>query len=212
MIPLISEAIEIYVKAHTTPVTPLLEELERETYAKMEYPEMLTGTVEGRLLQILIIISGSRNVVEIGTFTGYSALMMAEGLPQDGRLITCEISNECARIAQSYFDRSPHGSKIHLKLGPARNSLEKIPVGSIDFVFIDADKIAYPLYYRESIRILKKGGLIVADNALWSGKVLNPEDEDGRAIEYFNEIVNNDERVEKTLLTVRDGIYLIRKK
>lgn len=212
MKPLISEAIEMYVKEHTTPVPPLLDELERETYEKMEFPEMLTGRVEGHLLQSLIKISGARNAFEIGTFTGYSALMMAEGLPDDGRLITCEISKECARMAQRYFDRSPHGKKIDLKLGPAYDVLEKIPEGSIDFVFIDADKIAYPLYYRESLRILKKGGLIAADNALWSGKVLNPEDEDSRAIADFNEIVKNDDSVEKALLTVRDGIYLIRKK
>jgi caffeoyl-CoA O-methyltransferase len=212
MKPMISKSIEEYIKKHTTPVSPLLEKLEKETYKKMDNPQMLTGRVEGMLLRMLVRISGVRKVVEVGTFTGYSALMMAEGLPEKGKLITCEISKECADFALRYFKKSPHGNKISLKLGPAMETLKKIPDKSADFVFIDADKESYSLYYEESLRILRKGGLIAVDNALWSGKVLKPKDEESQAIRSFNRKVKNDRRVEKTILTVRDGIYLIRKK
>jgi caffeoyl-CoA O-methyltransferase len=161
---------------------------------------------------MLIRLSGAEKVVEIGTFTGYSALMMAEGLPENGKLITCEISEEYARIAKKYFDISPYSSLIEIKIGPALNTLTHISSETIDFVFIDADKALYSNYYEESMRIVKKGGLIAADNALWSGRVLNPEDEDSHALALFNKTVKEDKRSEKVLLTIRDGIYLIRKK
>jgi caffeoyl-CoA O-methyltransferase len=209
---LVPEEIEKYVAEHTSPVSSLLEELEKETYKNTSLPQMLSGKVEDRLLQMLIRISGAMRVVEIGTFTGYSALMMAEGLPEDGELITLEISREYAEIAMSYFKRSPLAHKIKLILGPAKDTLKQIQDEGIDFVYIDADKKSYPLYYEESLRILNKGGLIVADNALWSGRVLSPQDDNSKAISRFNEIVRKDDRVEKVMLTVRDGIYLIRKK
>jgi caffeoyl-CoA O-methyltransferase len=208
---LVSKSLEKYVEEHTGDVSPLFGVLEKETYEKMQYPEMLIGKVEGHFLQLLIKISGARDVLEIGTFTGYSALMMAEGLPEDGKLITCEISEECANFAQRYFDKSPQGYKIQLTRGPALKTLERLADESIDFVFIDADKTSYLHYYEESVRILKKGGIITADNILWSGQVLDPRDEDSRAIALFNERVRSDDRVEKVMLTVRDGVYLIRK-
>ena len=209
---LISKPIETYVHKHTSSVSQLLEELEHETRETTEYPQMLSGKVEGLLLQMLIKISGAQKVVEIGTFTGYSALLMAEGLDEDGELITCEISEEYADIARRYFEKSPHGKKIHLRRAPALETLRRMADSSTDFVFIDADKGSYPLYYEESLRILKTGGLIVADNALWYGRVLSPEDDESRAIASFNETVKNDERVEKVLMTIRDGVYLIRKR
>ncbi len=201
-----------YVEDHAGSVSPLLEELERATREKTDHPGMLTGKVEGAFLRMLVRISGARKVVEIGTFTGYSALMMAEGLPEGGELITCEVSQEYATIAQGYFRRSPHGSRIRLSLGHALDTLRGIPDGSVDFVFIDADKKLYPRYYEESVRILRGGGIIVADNALWYGRVLSPGDEDSRAIVKFNETVKSDERVEKVLLPLRDGVYLVRKR
>jgi caffeoyl-CoA O-methyltransferase len=173
---------------------------------------MLSGKVEDRLLQMLIRISGAKRAVEIGTFTGYSSLMMAEGLPEDGELITLEICKKYAEIAMRYFKRSPYADRIKLIFGPALNSLKQIPDESIDFVFIDADKKSYTLYYKESLRILQKGGLIAVDNTLWSGRVLSPQDADSKAIALFNEIVKNDETVEKVMLTIRDGLFLIRKK
>jgi caffeoyl-CoA O-methyltransferase len=208
----IPKEIEEYAADHTSPVSSLLKRLEKETAQKTPLPQMLSGKVEDRFLQILIRISGARRVVEIGTFTGYSTLMMAEGLDEDGEIMTLEISEEYAEIARRYFRRSPFGDKITLVLGPAVDTLRKIPGRSVDFVFIDADKASYPAYYRESFRILRKGGLIAADNALWSGKVLAPADEDSRGIALFNEIVKKDKRVEKVMLTIRDGVYLIRKK
>jgi caffeoyl-CoA O-methyltransferase len=200
-----------YVEENVDPVSPLLEELERETREKTDNPGMLTGRVEGVLLRMLVRVSGARKVVEIGTFTGYSALMMAEGLPSEGELVTCEVSEEYASFARKYFRRSPHGSKIRLALGPAIDTLRGIPDGSVDFVFIDADKELYPRYYEESVRILRTGGVIVADNVLWYGQILSPEDADSRAIVEFNRQVKADDRVEKVMLPVRDGVYLIRK-
>jgi len=209
---LIPKEIEKYVAEHTSPVSSLLVELERETNEKTLAPQMLSGKVEDRLLQMLIRISGAKRIVEIGTFTGYSSLMMAEGLPEDGELITLETCKKYAEIAMRYFKKSPHSDRIKLIFGPALKSLKQISNESIDFVFIDADKKSYTLYYKESIRILRKGGLIAVDNTLWSGRVLSPQDDDSKAIALLNEIVKKDEDVEKVMLTVRDGVYLIRKK
>lgn len=206
------ENLERYIERHVSPVSPLLEELERETREKTRNPGMLTGKVEGTFLRMMVCVSGARKVVEIGTFTGYGALMMAEGLPADGELITCDVSEEHAAIARRYFDRSPHGKKIRFVLGPAAETLRQISDASVDFVFIDADKESYPAYYEESVRIVRSGGLIAADNVLWSGRVLAPEDEDSRAIVFFNRRVQGDDRVEKVMLPVRDGVYLIRKR
>ncbi|MGW8273320.1 MAG: O-methyltransferase, partial [Thermodesulfovibrionales bacterium] len=149
--------------------------------------------------------------VEIGTFTGYSALMMAEGLPEQGELITCERSEQFAGIARRYFRRSPHGGKIRILMGNAAETLREIHDRSVDFVFIDADKKSYVLYYEESLRMIKPGGLIAVDNTLWYGRVLSPQDEDSLAIAGFNMMVSEDSRVEKVLLTIRDGVTLIRK-
>lgn len=206
------EELARYIEDHVGPVSPLLEELERETREKTGHPGMLTGKVEGAFLRMLVRVTGARKVVEIGTFTGYAALMMAEGLPADGELVTCDISEEYASIARRYFDRSPHGKKIRLVLAPAAGTLRGIPDGSVDFVFIDADKESYLVYYEESVRILRSGGLIAADNVLWYGRVLSPEDGDSRAIVSFNRKVMSDDRVEKVMLPVRDGVYLIRKR
>ncbi|HEX8948842.1 MAG TPA: class I SAM-dependent methyltransferase [Dissulfurispiraceae bacterium] len=207
-----AKEIERYVREYSGPVPPLLDELEKETRKKTAFPQMLTGKVEGMLLRMVVGISGARKAVEIGTFTGYSALLIAEGLPDNGKLITCEISKEYAAIAQSYFRRSPSAEKIDLRLGPAIESLRRIEDASVDFVFIDADKASYPAYYEESVRILAEGGIAIADNVLWGGRVLSPPDSDSRAIAAFNRKVKDDKRVEKVMLAIRDGVYLIRKK
>ncbi len=207
-----AKEIERYVREYSGPVPPLLDELEKETRKRTSFPQMLTGKVEGMFLRMVVGISGARKAVEIGTFTGYSALMIAEGLPEDGKLITCEISEEYAAIAQSYFRRSPSAGKIDLRLGPAIETLRRIEDASVGFVFIDADKASYPAYYEESVRILAEGGLVIADNVLWGGRVLSPPDGDSRAIAAFNRKVKDDKRVEKVMLAIRDGVYLIRKK
>jgi caffeoyl-CoA O-methyltransferase len=172
------------------------------------------GKVEGKLLQMLVKISRSTRVVEIGTFTGFSALLMAEALPAEGRLITCETHSAYAEIASRYFGRSPHGDKIDLRLGPALQTLSELPDSGTDLVFIDADKPSYGQYYDEALRLLKAGGLIFVDNVFWRQKIFKSRitNENARAIAAFNEKVNSDGRVEKVMLSVRDGVYLIRKK
>jgi len=203
---------EQYAAGHTTPMSPVLEEIERYTLEESGYPSMLTGRVQGRFLQLIVSLSGFRDVVDIGTFTGYSALAVAESVPPDGRVLTIEHNPANADIAQGFFDKSPHGGKIDLQHGEAVDVLKSLPSEATDLVFIDADKTNYLVYYHESMRILKEGGLILADNALWYGRIFDPQDEDSKAMALFNEEVNADDRAEKLFLTLRDGIYLIRKK
>jgi caffeoyl-CoA O-methyltransferase len=209
---LVAREAEEYAAVHTSPMSPLLEEIEQFTLTRTPYPSMLTGRVEGRLLQLVVQLAGVRNIVDIGTFTGYSALAMAEALPPGGRVLTIDHDPEHAGIARDFFNRSPEKDKIDLRLGDALDILESLPDGQTDLVFIDADKRDYIAYYEESMRILRNGGLILADNALWYGRVFNPQDDDSRAVAAFNERVNADGRAEKLFLTIRDGIYLVRKR
>ena len=210
MLTLVPEQIEAYARDHTTPEPDLLDELRKETYARMALPQMQVGRLEGTLLRMLVRLTRARRVLEIGMFTGYSALMMAEGLPEDGCLITCDIDPEAEAMARSFFARSPHGHKIEIRMGPALETLKTLE-GSFDLVFIDADKANYPTYYEAVVELVPRGGLIVIDNALWSGAVLDPQDEDSRAIARVAEVVQGDPRVENALLTVRDGMLLARR-
>ncbi len=209
---MVAREAEGYAADHTTPMSGLLEEVEHFTLTKTPYPSMLTGRVEGRFLQLVTQLSVARRIVEIGTFTGYSALAMAEVLPDGGEILTIEHNPDHARIAQDFFDRSPIGFKIKLRMGRALEILKTLPDGKTDLVFIDADKQNYSAYYKESMRILRNGGLVLADNALWYGRVFDPKDDDSRAMADFNELVRRDGRAEKLFLTIRDGIYLIRKR
>ncbi|MCL7488376.1 MAG: class I SAM-dependent methyltransferase [Desulfobulbaceae bacterium] len=202
---------EEYAANHTSPMSSLLEEIERFTLNNTPYPSMLTGRVQGRFLQLVVQLSGARDIVDVGTFTGYSALAMAEALPPGGRILTIEHNPEHAGIAQDFFDRSAGRDKITLCRGEALEILKTLPDGQTDLVFIDADKQNYIAYYEESMRIVRDGGLILADNALWYGRIFDPQDDESRAIADFNERVNTDDRSEKLFLTIRDGIYLIRK-
>jgi caffeoyl-CoA O-methyltransferase len=211
MQPLVAEEIEAYAESHTEPVDPLFEELREETQRSMASPQMQVGRVEGTFLKTLVSISRARRALEIGMFTGYSALMIAAGLPEGGELVTCDVDPKAESIARRYFARSPHGSKIKIRMGPALETLRTLP-GPLDFVFIDADKENYSNYYDAAIPLLSPGGLLVADNALWSGKVLDPKEASDRAIAAFNDRVAADPRVEKVLLTVRDGMFLARKR
>ena len=209
---IVAKEAEEYARHHTTPMSALLEEVEYFTLTRTLYPSMLTGRVEGRFLQLAAQLSGARNIVDIGTFTGYSALAMAEVLPDNGKLLTIEYNPDHAKIAQDFFDRSPSGFKINLRIGEALEILKTLPDEKTDLVFIDADKLNYSAYYKESLRILRTGGLMLVDNALWYGRIFDPKDDESRAMADFNEMVSADSRVEKLFLTIRDGIYLIRKR
>ena len=206
----INEDIENYVYDHTQIEDDLLWQLELETYDQLEIPHMLTGRIEGQLLKMLARLVEARRIVEVGTFGGYSAISMAEALPEDGYLITCEVDPVAIKFAKRFFNESLHGGKIILKEGPALDTLKKLP-GSFDMAFIDADKENYLNYYEVLLPIMRPGGLIVVDNVLWSGRVLNPKEPSDHAIHRFNQRVMHDHRVEKVMLTIRDGVSLFRK-
>src|SRR6266576_5403230 len=203
---IIDPRIEEYVERFTTPHDPLLAELSEETARELGMPQMLTGPVAGRLLELLVWIAQPQRVVEIGTFSGHSALAMAAALPDGGRIDACEIDPERAAFAQRYFDRSPHGSKITLHLGPALETIERLE-GEFDLVFIDADKEGYVDYYETVLPRLTERGLIVADNTLAGGRVISGQP----PIAVFNEHVAADPRSVQVLLSVRDGMTLIRR-
>jgi caffeoyl-CoA O-methyltransferase len=209
---MVAKEAEEYAADHTSPMSALLEEIEHFTLTNTPYPNMLTGRVEGRFLQLVVQLSDALNIVDIGTFTGYSALAMAEALPSDGTILTIEHDPKHAKIAQNFFNRIPNRNKITLRIGEALEILKTLPDAQADLVFIDADKHNYCAYYGESMRILRNGGLILADNALWYGRVFNPKDDESRAMADFNEMVKIDGQAEKLFLTIRDGIYLIRKR
>jgi caffeoyl-CoA O-methyltransferase len=202
--------VDAYAVAHSTPLEPLLAELDAATRASLGAPQMLSGPVVGRLLRTLAFSTRPRLIVEIGTYSGYSALAMAPALADGGRLITCELSDEHADFAQGFFDRSEHGSRIELRRGPALASLDAI-AGPIDFAFIDADKDGYVDYYEAVVPKLAPTGLVAADNTLRGGRVItDPESESARVMQRFNRHVQDDPRTENVLLTVRDGVTVAR--
>jgi caffeoyl-CoA O-methyltransferase len=199
-----------YAEGHTTPPEPLLVELAEETRATLQSPQMLTGTVEGRFLELLVYASRPARVLELGTYSGYSALSMAAGLPAGGHIDTCEVEERHADVARRYIEQSPYADRITIHLGPALETIERLG-GEFDFVFIDADKPNYLNYYEAVLPRLSERGFIAADNTLWSGRVLEEDvDESTQAIKEFNEHVRADPRVASVMLTVRDGVTLIR--
>ena len=204
-----SEEIEAYIKAHSTPESDLLTKLSAETEQSTDAPQMQVGHIEGLFLSLLARSCGARRVLEIGTFTGYSALALASGIPDGGTVVTCDIDAETAAIARRYWDRSPHGAKIDLHLGPALETINNLdPTAPFDLVFIDADKQNYTNYWEAVVPRVRQNGLIIADNVLWSGRVLAPVEPDDKAIAAFNERVRGDDRVKAVMLPVRDGLTL----
>ncbi len=201
-----------YAAQHTTAAPPHLEVLEAETRARLAMPQMLSGVVVGRLLETLVHVMRPRLVLEIGTYSGGSALWMAGALPDGARLVTCEVEPEHAAFARRHFAAAGLDDRVEVVLGPALETIAALP-GPYDLVFIDADKTGYPDYYEAVLPKLAPGGLIVADNTLRGGEVLEPRDDDAgtRVIVAFNERVAADPRVVATLLTVRDGVTLIRR-
>lgn len=214
MTPLVSPEIETYIETHTTGESELLAELRAETRATLALPQMQVGPVEGSFLRLMAGLSGAKRVLEIGTYSGYSALSFAAGLPDDGKVITCDVDPKATAVAQKYFDKSPHGSKIEIRLAPALDTIADLSKSGaqFDIVFIDADKTNYINYWEAVMPLLPAGGIVLADNTLWSGKVLNPSEDSDKAIVAFNRRVSEDPRVEHVLLSVRDGIMLARKR
>lgn len=208
---LVDEAIDHYAFRNTSAEPELLQALAKRTAEEMDDPQMLTGRVEGRLLKLIVQLCRPRFVLEIGTFTGYSALSMAEGLDEEGRIVTCEIDAAAQKVAQESFDASPCGRRIEIRMGPALDTIRTLDE-QIDLSFIDADKERYPVYYEEIVQRTRPGGILIFDNMLWSGKVVDPRDSTTRAIANLNETITADDRVENVLLTVRDGVQLVRKR
>jgi caffeoyl-CoA O-methyltransferase len=209
----VPQEIDDYAAAHTTPEDPLLAELAAETRATQEGHGMMVGHLEGKFLETLVWLSGARRILEIGTFTGYSSLSMAAALPSDGRILTCEVDEARAAVARRHFDASPYAAQIEIRVGPALDSLAGLD-GPFDLIFIDADKANYLNYYEAVLPLLAERGLIAADNVLWSGQVLDPEDQTDAtvALRAFNDRVRDDPRVTCVMTTVRDGVMLIRRR
>jgi len=203
--------IDDYCRRHSDPPNALLQELEKVTREKMQRYGMQVGPLEGAFLKLLVKLVGAKRVLEVGMFTGYSALCMAEALPEGGELITCDVDPAAEAIARPFFERSPHGKKIQIRMGDAKQTLKGL-TGVFDVVFLDADKESYLAYYALALPMLRPGGLLIADNTLWSGKVLEPKSESDIAIVNFNTHLLEDQRVERVLVPVRDGMMLARKK
>ena len=209
------EKIDEYVVAHSENEPQLLQQLTRETYQKILQPRMLSGHYQGRVLSMISKLVNPTCILEIGTYTGYSALCLAEGLKENGSLHTIDVNEELVDFQRKYFDLSPYGNQIHQHLG---NALEIIPQlkDTFDIVFIDADKENYASYFELVIDKLNPGGIILSDNVLWSGKILETklkkEDKATPALKAYNKLLKEDKRVETIILPIRDGLTISRKK
>lgn len=205
-------AIEEYLEQHTTPMDEVLHELYRETHLHAMNPRMASGPVQGQFLQLLCQLMQPKKVLEIGTFTGFATICMARGMASDGLLTTIEANEEYEGIIRKYLAKAAVADRVRLIIGDAKEVIPTLE-GGFDLVFIDADKISYPSYYDLMIKKLNPGGVVLADNVLWEGKVLNvgTKERDTKAIQAFNDKVQNDPRVENVLLPLRDGLMMVRK-
>jgi caffeoyl-CoA O-methyltransferase len=211
---IVAPEINDYLLAHSEPADDVLRDLAEQTQRELGgRAVMQISHDEGELLTMLVRLTGARRAVEVGTFTGYSSICIARGLPDDGHLLCCDVSEEWTAIARDYWDRAGVADKISLEIGPATETLRALPAEeSLDFAFIDADKVGYPAYVEEILPRLRPGGLMVLDNMLRDGRVLAPENDDDRAIHALNEALVADDRVDVVLLPVRDGVSLARKR
>ena len=210
MTDLVLPQIDAYAADHSLPETPTRRALREETERTMEFARMLVGPLEGAFLHQMARLVQATRVLEIGMFTGYSALCFAEAVPDQGRVITCEVDEESAAVARRFFAQSPHGGKIEIRMGPALETMAGL-TGPFDLIFIDADKLNYVNYYRRAMELLSPRGVMLIDNVLWNGDVLRdpPPDERTAAIQALNQIVTADARVSAVLATIRDGIWII---
>ena len=209
---LVPSAIEAYAETHSMPESPVCRALREETHRTMEHSQMLVGPLEGAFLKMMTQLVGAKRVLEIGTFTGYSALCFAEALPEDGIVMTCDIDENAVAVARRYVTQAPSGRKVDIRMGPALETMSTLR-GAFELIFIDADKSNYLNYYHRSLDLLAPNGVIVIDNVLWSGEVLKqpPPDESTAAIQELNRTVAADPRVTAVLITIRDGILVVRK-
>ena len=210
----LSNELENYLNQNTTPVSDLLNRLEKETFQKTTQPQMLSGAYQGRMLSLISKIIRPNRILEIGTFTGYATLCLAEGLQKTGKIITIDRNEELMYLPKKYFAESEFAEQIEIQIGNALDVLDELDE-SFDLVFIDADKSNYVNYYEKVLEKMNSGGVILADNVLWYGKVLEeakPNDKDTIVLKEFNEMAANDDLVETIILPIRDGISLIRKK
>ena len=210
---LVPAEIETYATAHSMQESDVCRQLRAETLRQMDCPQMLVGPLEGAFLKMVVGLAGARHVLEIGMFTGYSALCFAEALPEDGTVTTCEIDDTSAAVARRYFAMSPHGRKIAIRMGRAMDTMRSLD-RTYDVIFIDADKQNYLNYYRRGKELLAPAGIILIDNVLWDGDVLlqPPPDERTAAIQELNRTVASDPQVSAVLLTIRDGVLMVRRK
>lgn len=210
----IPQELDDYVVAHSQQEPELLQKLTRETYQKILQPRMLSGAFQGRILSMISKLINPKNILEIGTYTGYSALCLAEGIQSDGELHTIDVNEELVDFQRKYFNESNFGKQIHQHLGEATNVIPTLNT-TFDLVFIDADKPNYVNYFHTIIGKMNPGGIILSDNVLWSGKILeplNPNDESTRVLLEYNKLLNEDSRVETVLLPIRDGLTISRVK
>lgn len=210
---LVLPEVEAYADAHSAAESDICRTLREETYRTMELPQMVVGSLEGAFLKMMVQLTKAQHILEIGMFTGYSALSMAEVLPEGGRIITCEIDPEPAALAAKFFARSPHGRKIEIKMGAALETLQGL-TGLFDLIFIDADKLNYLNYYRRALDLLAPNGVILIDNVLWNGDVViqPPPDRSTAVIQELNKTIAEDRRVTAVLVTIRDGVFVVRKR
>ncbi|HEX2043969.1 MAG TPA: class I SAM-dependent methyltransferase [Acidimicrobiales bacterium] len=213
MSPAVDPDLDRYATEHSTPEPDLLQRVAAATRESLDAPGMMVGPLEGRFLEMLVYLSQPRRVLEIGTFSGYSALSMAPALPPGGRIVTCEVDPKAAALARAHFEASPWADRIELRQGPALATLAELE-GPFDLVFIDAEKVEYRDYYEAVLPLLSERGVIAVDNVLWGGRVLDPDDprDDTKAIAAFNDFVVSDPRVVAVMLTIRDGVTLIRRR
>jgi caffeoyl-CoA O-methyltransferase len=204
---LLLPGLDAYAAHHTGPIPAVYEALHEATVAGTTLPQMQVGPLVGRFLMMLTRLIGARRAVEIGTFTGYSSLCIAEGMSEGGELVTCDIDPHATAIARRYWDEAPWGDRITLRLGPALDTLLELD-GPFDLAFIDADKTSYIAYWDALVPKMRPGGVILVDNVLWSGSVLAPDTDSARAIDALNEHVRQDDRVDHALLTLRDGVMM----
>ena len=201
-----------YCREHSNENSSVVVDLEKYTFDNEDVPQMICGQLVGNFLHSIILLIKAKRVVEVGMFTGFSALKMAEALPEDGEIHTCELMDKHIQTAQSFFEQSEHGSKIKIHSGPALKSLEQMQSGSFDMAFIDADKINYLEYYKRCLSLIRKGGVIILDNMLWGGDVLDPNDDDAKSLRKTGNFIQSDSRIMNTLLPLRDGIMFCIKK